>query len=49
VVNSERIRAYRRLVGRLAKTDRIDARRIAESGETGPQASLGTCRGVGLG
>ena len=49
VVNPERIRAYRRLVGRVAKTDRIDARLIAESGETGPEASLGTCRGVGLG
>jgi transposase len=48
VVNSERIRAYRRLVGRLAKTDRIDARRIAGYGESGPEAALGTCRGVWL-
>jgi hypothetical protein len=48
VVNSERIWADRRLVGRVAKTDRIDARLIAEYGETGPEASLGTCRGVWL-
>src|SRR4051812_9454040 len=34
VVNPERIRAYRRLVGRVAKTDRIDARLIAEYGAT---------------
>ncbi|MBV8233155.1 MAG: IS110 family transposase [Planctomycetaceae bacterium] len=34
VVNPERIWAYRRLVGRMAKTDRIDARLIAEYGAT---------------
>ena len=41
VVNPERIRAYRRLVGRVAKTDRIDARLIAEYGATmRPAASV---------
>ncbi len=34
VVNPERIWAYRRLVGRVAKTDRIDARLIAEYAAT---------------
>lgn len=34
VVNPERIWAYRRLVGRVAKTDRVDARLIAEYGAT---------------
>ena len=34
MVNPERIWAYRRLVGRVAKTDRIDARLIAEYGAT---------------
>jgi transposase len=34
VVNPGRIWAYRRLVGRVAKTDRIDARLIAEYGAT---------------
>ena len=34
VVNPERIWAYRRLVGRVAKTNRIDARLIAEYGAT---------------
>jgi transposase len=36
VVNPERIWSYRRLVGRVAKTDRIDARLIAG----GPDNSL---------
>jgi transposase len=41
VVNPERIWAYRRLVGRVAKTDRIDARLIAEYGATmRPAASV---------
>jgi transposase len=41
VVNPERIWAYRRLVGRVAKTDRIDARLIAEYGATmKPAASI---------
>jgi transposase len=41
VVNPERIWAYRRLVGRVAKTDRIDARLIAEYGATmRPPASV---------
>jgi transposase len=41
VVNPERIWAYRRLVGRVAKTDRIDARLIAEYGATmKPAASV---------
>src|SRR5918993_22132 len=41
VVNPERIWAYRRLVGRVAKTDRIDARLIAEYGATmRPSASV---------
>jgi transposase len=41
VVNPERIWAYRRLVGRAAKTDRIDARLIAEYGATmRPAASV---------
>ena len=41
VVNPERILAYRRLVGRVAKTDRIDARLIAEYGATmRPAASV---------
>src|SRR4051812_25258410 len=40
-VNPERIWAYRRLVGRVAKTDRIDARLIAEYGATmRPAASV---------
>jgi transposase len=44
VVNPERIWAYRRLVGRVAKTDRIDARLIAEYGATmrpAPSVPLG--------
>ena len=41
VVNPERIWAYRRLVGRATKTDRIDARLIAEYGATmKPAASV---------
>src|SRR5262249_21206598 len=41
VVTRERIWAYRRLVGRVAKTDRIDARLIAEYGATmRPAASV---------
>ena len=41
VVNPERIWAYRRLVGRVAKTDRIDARLIAEYAATmRPAASV---------
>lgn len=41
VVNPERIWAYRRLVGRVAKTDSIDARLIAEYGATmRPAASV---------
>jgi transposase len=51
VVNPERIWAYRRLVGRVAKTDRIDARLIAEYGATMRPAAGGpgsvrssTCR-----
>ena len=41
VVNPERIWAYRRLVGRVAKTDRINARLIAEYGATmRPAASI---------
>ena len=41
VVNPERIWAYRRLVGRVAKTDRIDARLIDEYGATmQPAASV---------
>src|SRR3954452_510968 len=41
VVNPERIWAYRRLVGRVAKTDRIDARLLAEYGATmRPAASV---------
>src|SRR3954454_515145 len=41
VVNPERIWAYRRLVRRMAKTDRIDARLIAEYGATmRPAASV---------
>src|SRR5215211_2370702 len=41
VVNPERIWAYRRLVGRVARTDRIDARLIAEYGATmQPAASV---------
>src|SRR5262249_54297281 len=40
-VNPGRIWAYRRLVGRVAKTDRIDARLIAEYGATmRPAASV---------
>ena len=47
VVNPERIWAYRRLVGRVAKTDRIDARLIAEYGATmRPAASVAAERGA---
>src|SRR4029450_5713475 len=49
VVNPERIWAYRRLVGRVAKTDRIDARLIAEYGATMRPAASGALGGGGEG